>query len=115
MTTVTSVRGKNRADLLADPAFVYVGRQCAGWSRSPFGNPYRVQRQGFRMVDGSCCRTPEEAIAKYRAWLLRNLKHLPPLETLRGKTLGCWCGDWKPGEPELLCHAVELAHLADQH
>jgi hypothetical protein len=35
------------------------------------------------------------------------------LHELRGKTLGCWCGCWKPGEPELLCHAVVLAKLAN--
>jgi hypothetical protein len=32
---------------------------------------------------------------------------------IHGKTLGCWCGEWKPGEPKIACHAVVLAKMTD--
>jgi hypothetical protein len=125
-TTVISVRGKIPAALLADPSFVYVGRQCAGWTRSIWGNPFKATR-GDLMFIGRAPRWTEEMkeiavqqyIVRFRACLETAIGE--PWETMRrrlpelkGKTLGCWCGDWRPGEPEIPCHAVVLAKLADQ-
>lgn len=98
MTTVITVRSRDRAALLADPSFVYVGRRCAGWLASPWGNPFKGP----------------EAVSRFAEWLGRNEKLLSRLPELKGKTLGCWCGTWKPGEPEIPCHAVVLAKLADE-
>lgn len=128
MTRVISVRGKDRLRLMSDPGFRYVGRRCAGWMNSPWGNPYKVAAFG------------PDAMAHYRraidyarrwhpnAWQYEKLpmSHLIPssdfdrfregmlrIGELRGRTLGCWCGEWEPGRPEIACHAVELAKLAD--
>lgn len=104
-TTVISVRGKTPAELLKDPDFVYVGRQCAGWSRSIWGNPWKYPR--FR-----------DARDRFEFAML----HVDgePWDTLRrrlpelaGKRLGCWCGSWEPGQPDIGCHAVVLAELAN--
>jgi Domain of unknown function (DUF4326) len=112
LASVTTVRGKDRAALMADPNFVYVGHKCAGWPGSVFGNPFRVQRQRPRAPYWSCCATAEEAIKKYAEWLKQNRRNLP-MRSLVGKKLGCWCGDWNPGEPEIFCHAVILAKSAN--
>lgn len=138
MTTVISVRGRNRAELLADPSFAYVGRRCAGWAASPFGNPFKPgidPMEAMRILDkvlrvsGGSCRmefdgplkigTALECFERYinAAINQRATKSRADWRRgvllLKGKRLGCWCGDWKPGEPEIGCHAVILAKLAD--
>ena len=113
-TTVTTVRGKDREILLADPNFVYIGRSCWGWKRSPWANPFRVQRMRMPGSDGSCCRSVAEAVARYIDYFAENKHYLPPVETLRGKVLGCWCCEWDGiHEPAPPCHGVILAKLAD--
>lgn len=126
-TIVISVRGRNREALLADPDFVYVGRRCAGWPASPWGNPFKVGpmprgQHGFTLGTGTDkCPTAEEAVRRFEDYLRRGGMAHPPhnfvmrdrIAELRGKTLGCWCGDWMPGEPEIACHAVVLARLAE--
>lgn len=76
---------------------VYIGRP------SEWGNPYshikdRETRAQF------LTRTREEAISKYREWILQQPHLMEKLETLRGKTLGCWC---KPKS----CHGDILIEL----
>lgn len=136
-TTVISVRGRNRDELLADPSFVYVGRRCAGWPESPWGNPWRPDQ--FRGGAADCLvhyeRTVLASLAFFAAdddekdeagdhlWVVTNglgkedMDRLyiatKRLSELRGKALGCWCGSWQPGETEILCHAVVLAKLAN--
>lgn len=138
-TRVISVRGKGRAVLLADPNFRYVGRRCGAWPKSPWGNPFRAgewARGAIRRVNdtyddpklhealwalepiGGPGRlmpdlTAEEACALYRAWVAHHPDLSESLRELQGKTLGCWCGEWEPGQPEIHCHAVVLAKLAD--
>lgn len=104
-TTVISVRGKNPAELLKSPDFVYCGRQCAGWSRSIWGNPWKYPQ--FRDARDRF----EDAIRNGRSGPWPGLRVRLP--ELRGKVLGCWCGDWEPGWPDIGCHAVVLARLAD--
>jgi hypothetical protein len=126
MTTVISVRGRDRAELRADPNFVYVGRAVprVGWSNSDFGNPFVLSRWPKRGVSlfERCLLAgmkqgtyPEEMLCL--SWRFRPLTYWMPmanaLPLLRGKVLGCWCGEWRPGEPEIACHAVVLAKLAD--
>lgn len=126
-TTVISVRGKDRVLLQANTSFVYVGRAVArsGWRASVFANPYTVKNWGERAVElfeldllaairGR--RVPERTLPD--GWGTVQFDALfqlmaPRIKELRNMTLGCWCGHWRPGEPEIGCHAVVLAKAAD--
>ena len=142
-TTVISVRGRKPTELLADPNFVYCGRAMPrqGWQRSIWANPFKPGNKSkcgaidesvellatFNFIQGVSytgwrARRPYAeyvAEADHAVCLHRFCKHL--LETglfdrvneLQGKTLGCWCGEWQPGEPDIHCHAVILAKLAN--
>lgn len=120
-TTVISVRGKDRAALLADPAFVYVGRRCAGWPASVWGNPYKPELvyigQRPRMTAEMRALAVQQCLLCYRGWLTARLQCEPAtwdLSLLRGKRLGCWCCDYDGvSEPMPLCHAAVLARLAN--
>lgn len=61
---------------------VYIGRG------SKWGNPFSHKHgtQAKYIV-----KTREEAIAKYREWILGQPQLLADLEELRGQRLGCWC------------------------
>jgi hypothetical protein len=131
MTTVISVRGihgKEQTALQLDPTFVYVGRPCAGWLGSKWGNPFKPGMDAIRAMKLlAAIRAPADSIMPYHGdgtlavadclkWYQALVEHSglrAQLPSLRGKRLGCWCGDWEPGGPELLCHAVVLAKLAD--
>ncbi len=107
MTRVISVRGRDRAELEADPDFVYVGRAMPrqGWRGSIWGNPFRVSREAG---------TATQAVESFRGWLDSQASMRARISELRGKTLGCWCCDWNPGEPVVTrCHAIVLAQMAD--
>ena len=71
-----------------EPCDVYIGRP------SKWGNPYEI-------CEG-CTR--EQAIEKYRTYILTNPRLLADIEELRGKVLGCWCHP-KP------CHGDVLIEL----
>lgn len=125
-TTVVNVRGR-RAELLADPMFLYVGRAVprAGWAASPWANPFKVGmtfERAFELVAEGTGYTGKPRVIEDAAHAVRffNLyantlawdKHAPPI--LRGKRLGCWCCNWNPGDPVIVpCHAIALAQLAD--
>lgn len=68
---------------------VYIGRPSK-W-RNPFA------------ISNSCSR--EEAIVKYREWIMTQSNLLKVLPELRGKVLGCWCA------PQA-CHGDVLLELA---
>lgn len=128
-TRAISVRGRIPAELRGDPAFCYVGRQCAGWSRSIWGNPYRVgkpprNKRGQPSVAADFwLPTAELAVEWFEqklAWSIHRRPSRPGgltligfdlmaerLPELRGKVLGCWC------DPSGPCHAKVLARLAD--
>ena len=81
-----------------DPFDVYIGRP------SKWGNP-------FSHKDGTLAKfrvaTREEAISKYRAWILSQPDLVAAARReLRGKVLGCWCHP-------LTCHGDVLAELAN--
>ncbi len=68
---------------LAGDKAVYIGRRGRhGIKESPWHNPYRVPQDAA---------TNEEAVAKYRDYLLANPDLLARIEELRGKLLVCWC------------------------
>jgi hypothetical protein len=77
---------------------------------TPFGNPFTHLRS--RTLARWQVDSRAEAIQKYREWVLTSDD--PQAEwirdhvgDLRGKRLGCWCGN-KP------CHGSVLADLADE-
>lgn len=67
------------AGLQKKGTYAYIGRP------GPFGNPYVIGIDGDR----------DEVIAKYRAWFNAKVQTDPQfrreVESLRGKTLGCFC------------------------
>lgn len=74
---------------------VYIGRG------SPWGNPYSHLEQSAAEWK---VETREEAIQKYREWLLSQPELMVRLKELKGKRLGCWC---KPDS----CHGEVLLEL----
>jgi hypothetical protein len=83
--------------LVDDERFVYCGDsvQYTSWKRSIWFNPFhKLVKQGKR----------EEAIEKYRNYLLSNPDLIKKLPELRGKILGCWCYPEK-------CHCEVLKEL----
>ena len=81
---------------------VYIGRG------SKWGNPF-THKSGTTakfQVD-----TRDEAIAKYREWIMKQPELLDSIHELRGKRLGCWCKI--PSDPGRPCHGDVLADLAD--
>jgi Domain of unknown function (DUF4326) len=115
-TTVIDLRGRDRAGVLADPAFVYVGRAVPrrGWKASPWGNPFPEGRAV--VVEGVLHPAADAAacVARYAAWMARHPERMARIPELRGRVLGCWCCDWDgAGDPIRPCHAVWLARAAD--
>jgi hypothetical protein len=87
------------AEAEAAGRLVYIGNwqrqgRLRTWPKSIWANPFKVKDYGR-----------EEAIRRYRAWLLRQPALLARLHELRSKVLGCWC------HPER-CHGDVLAELA---
>ncbi|MOA47643.1 hypothetical protein D3C78_1702960 [compost metagenome] len=80
------------------PYDIYIGRG------SIYGNP-------FSHMDGTKALykvdTREEAIEKYREWVVNQPDIINNLHKLKGKVLCCYC---KPAA----CHGDVLAELADQ-
>lgn len=79
------------------PYDVYIGRG------SKWGNPFSHLPNTLARYQVS---TREEAIEKYREWIINQPYLLEQLFELKGKTLCCFC---KP----LACHGDVLAELAD--
>lgn len=76
---------------------VYIGRP------SKWGNPYTHLKDNHTLAE-FVVSTREEAIAKYREYILGKPELLNDLHELEGKTLGCWC---KPDS----CHGDVLLEL----
>lgn len=103
LTRVIKINGRQRDQFLADPDFVYVGRRFAGFEGSKWGNPFNSKGSGM---------TLGEVLDRYDRHIdecLESCPELYDLGELAGKTLGCWCGDWEPDQPEIPCHACRLA------
>lgn len=96
-TTVVNV--KKRLPLV-DPPYVYIGRG------SPWGNPFtHLPLAGTKAAYQVATR--EEAIEKYREWILKQPALLKRLGELKGKVLGCYC---KPQS----CHGDVLVELIEE-
>lgn len=77
---------------------VYVGRP------SKWGNPFShlpESAAGFKVS------SRQEAIDRYREWVVNQPDLMADLPSLAGKVLGCWCHP-RP------CHAEVLAEMADE-
>lgn len=81
-----------------EPFDTYIGRP------SKWGNP-------FSHLNGTLAKfkvaSREEAIAKYREWLLSQPELMAALPELKGKVLGCWCA------PQA-CHGDVLVELVEE-
>lgn len=79
---------------------VYIGRP------SKWGNPYtHIADKTTKATH--IVATREEAIAKYKEWILTQPQLLSSLHELKGKVLGCWCS------PQA-CHGDVLLELANK-
>jgi len=79
---------------------VYIGRG------SKWGNPYTTIRDKETLAS-EIVETSEEAISKYKEYILNTPELMDSLDELEGKTLGCFC---KP-KP---CHGDVLLELLTQ-
>ena len=81
--------------------YVYIGRG------SPFGNPFRIGNDGTR----------EEVLEKYRVYfyerIARDSEFKMMVESLRGKTLGCFCRPVNGFNGKLMCHGQIIAGYLD--
>ena len=85
-----------------EPFDVYVGRP------SKWGNPFRIDPQAKARSNIYAVATREEAIERYRVYLLSNAELLQALPELKDKTLACWCAP----NP---CHGDVLIELLSLH
>ncbi len=82
---------------------IYIGRP------SIWGNPYSHK-------DGTLAQfkteSVEEAVLKFKEYVLNDPKLMSKLPELKGKVLGCWCKTKK--NPNAICHGDILAELANK-
>jgi hypothetical protein len=74
---------------------VYIGRPGI------WGNPYS-HKEGTKAEFKVATR--EEAVEKYREYILNNAELMSKIHELKGKVLGCWC---KP----LACHGDVIIEI----
>lgn len=74
---------------------------------SKWGNPFTDIRDKKTMAE-FVVGTREEAISKYREWILTQPKLMADLHELKGKTLGCWCAPKS-------CHGDVLIELVNEY
>jgi hypothetical protein len=84
-----------------EPYDVYIGRP------SKWGNPYTHHADKETLAE-FIVETRDEAIQKYKEYILNNEPLLNDLHELDGKTLGCWC---KPNS----CHGDVLIELIEKN
>jgi hypothetical protein len=97
-TTVVSVRHREPFDL-------YIGRRAGRFYASIWGNPFRPSDNDR-----------DDAIQRYRGYLLGRADLLARLPELKGKRLACWCapkGGVTAADTPYVCHGQVLAELAD--
>jgi hypothetical protein len=77
---------------------VYIGRGKDPISgiEGKWGNPFIIGKDGTR----------KEVIQKYREWIVKQPELMASLGELKGKRLGCWCGNQA-------CHGDVLVELVD--
>ena len=91
---------KNKARVVhckKEPYDIYVGRP------SKWGNPF--SHKGGTLAKFKVA-TREEAVQKFREWIVTQPDLMAALPELKGKTLACWCSP-------LACHGDVLLELAN--
>lgn len=92
------VRIRRQGGVVVQDCDVYIGRRVerGGWdlAASKWANPFSVAAVG----------SAEEAVRRYRAYLVGRPELLAALPELKGKVLGCWCA---PGP----CHGDVLVEM----
>lgn len=83
---------------------VYIGRP------SIWGNPYSHKEGTLAKFKVA---SKEEAIEKYKEYLLSNEKLMTQLHKLKGKVLGCWCMPKNPQKGKYYCHGQVLVEIVD--
>lgn len=71
-----------------EPYDVYIGRP------SIFGNPFTHIKDKNTLAQ-FIVKTREEAISKYREWVVKQPHIIEEIMKLKGKRLGCWCKNSK--------------------
>ena len=96
-TTVVHVRDPQGYD-------VYIGRgKCPlRGIEGKWGNPFSHKPSAFNITP---CATRDEAIEKYRDYVLDTPELVDALPDLKGKRLGCFC------KPRFACHGDILVEL----
>lgn len=91
-----------------EPYDVYIGRP------SKWGNPYTHHANKETLAE-FIVETREEAITKFKEYILNNESLLNDLHELEGKTLGCWCIS-TPNEFPIpyVCHGQVLVELVEK-
>lgn len=98
MRELNILRVYNKRDKNVPSDAVYVGRP------SKWGNPFSHQANTLAKFKVA---TRDEAISKYREWIVNQPELMAALPELKGKDLVCWCAP-------LTCHADVLLELANQ-
>jgi hypothetical protein len=96
---------------MRDKYDIYVGRGKG--ERGKFGNPYTHKKEPGTLAQ-YVVNTKEEAIDKYREYILSRPDLLDALEELKGKILGCWCTQKGPIDhtnKPYVCHGQVLCEL----
>lgn len=90
------------------PGAVYIGRANgrAGLKASKWANPFRIDTTQSR----------QEAVTRYRKYLVRNPRFIAELPELRGKALACWCRwDEVMQSASTICHGDVLVWLLEPY
>ena len=74
---------------------------------SKWGNPFTHISNKHTLAQ-TIVGSRQEAIDRYRDWIIQQPELMNSLHELKGKTLGCWC---KPAA----CHGDVLIELIEQH
>ena len=89
----------------------YIGRGKG--DRGCWGNPYTHRDEPNTLAIHKVA-TREEAIEKYREYILGRPDLLDRLHELKGKILGCWCSQKGPidhNDKPYICHGQVLCEL----
>lgn len=94
---------RRRKGLVIQNCDVYIGRalNMGGWrlKKSKWANPFSIKEVG----------SAEEAVRRYREYILSSPSLLNDLGELEGKTLGCWCTP-NPCHGDVLVALFKLSH-----
>jgi hypothetical protein len=92
-----------------EPYDIYIGRP------SKWGNPYTHHADKETLAE-HIVESREEAISKYKEYILAKPELLNDLHELEGKTLGCWCmpSDGSFSIP-FICHGQVLVELIEKN